>query len=98
MDDNNRKFIPGLESLFTLCLGVERAKDMIHSAGSFLKTSVKMIEMIMDILFVILVFVVCVIASIVLERGARFDLGNGDITYYTVGTFFSTYARTVRTT
>eukprot|EP00596_Hydrurales_sp_CCMP1899_P006877 CAMPEP_0119035080 /NCGR_PEP_ID=MMETSP1177-20130426/2050_1 /TAXON_ID=2985 /ORGANISM="Ochromonas sp, Strain CCMP1899" /LENGTH=400 /DNA_ID=CAMNT_0006992977 /DNA_START=112 /DNA_END=1314 /DNA_ORIENTATION=+ len=94
MDDDNRKFIPGLESLFTLCLGDERAKDIIHMAGSFLKTSVKAIEMVMDIMFVIFVFVVCIIASIVLERGARFDLGNGDITYYTVGTFFSTYAHT----
>jgi hypothetical protein len=63
MDDDNRKFIPGLESLFTLCLGDERAKDMIHMAGSFLKTSVKLIEMIMDIMFVILVFVVCVIGK-----------------------------------
>ena len=35
-------------------------------------------------------------ASIVLERGASFDRGDLTITYFTIGTFYSTYSHTVR--
>lgn len=41
--------------------------------------------------FVLLLLIVCIMASIVLERGSRFDLGNGDITYFTISTFYNTF-------
>lgn len=50
--------------------------------------------MILDCLFTLAILVVLLIASISLERGALFDLGNGDVTAFTIGTFYATYAHT----
>lgn len=95
VDENNQKFIPGMERAIGMCLGNgRRVKDSLHCLSSFCKLYVKIVEMVLDIMFLLAILVICLIASIALERGAMFDLGNGDITFFTIGTFYSTYGHT----
>ena len=69
-------------------------KNAIHSVYSFFKTFARLIEAALDVVFFLLICTSVIISSIVLERGVRFDLGEGYVAYFTVGTFFSTYSRT----
>jgi hypothetical protein len=95
VDDQNEKFIPGLERVLGMCMGNDRrVKDSLHCLNSFCKLYVKIVEMVLDVGFLLAILVVCLIASISLERGAIFDLGSGDITFFTIGTFYSTYGHT----
>ena len=54
----------------------------------------QIVEMVLDAMFTVAILVVLLVASISLERGALFDLGNGDVTAFTIGTFYATYAHT----
>ena len=97
VDEDNQKFIPGLERAFIFCTGSanqNRVKNGLHCMSSFCKLYIKIVEMFLDIIFTVGILVVCLVASISLERGALFDLGSGDITYFTIGTFYSTYGHT----
>jgi hypothetical protein len=102
LDENSHKFIPGLEALFASCNRGEQLKYVCQRISEFLKAFSKFIEMIGDGLLLIITLTACIIASIVIERGSRFEFtspgatddGTPTIEYYTVGTFFSTFEHT----
>lgn len=106
VDNNNHKYVPGLHWLveylhvklgsneMTISNTKAALSDGTTRVGSFLKVFSKSIEVIMDGALTIFTFLVCIIASIIIERGSRFDMGDGSIIYYSLGTFYDTFSNT----
>ena len=106
VDNNNHKYVPGLHWCIEYLhvkfgsdeLTISNSRAMLSDGttrvGSFCKVFSKMIEVILDASLTIFAFLACIIASIIVERGSRFDMGDGSIIYYTLGTFYETFAKT----
>eukprot|EP00597_Dinobryon_sp_UTEXLB2267_P003006 CAMPEP_0170065154 /NCGR_PEP_ID=MMETSP0019_2-20121128/5348_1 /TAXON_ID=98059 /ORGANISM="Dinobryon sp., Strain UTEXLB2267" /LENGTH=399 /DNA_ID=CAMNT_0010271953 /DNA_START=48 /DNA_END=1247 /DNA_ORIENTATION=+ len=90
-----QKFIPGLSYLLGQCMSPSTADSVLTSAAQRFKAFLRLIELVSDSLMLVLSLVTVLVASIVLERGAKFeDLDLNSVTYYTMGTFFTTFTNT----
>ena len=106
VDSSNHKYVPGLQTLvefFHLKIGSDEitisnsraiVSDGTTKVASFCKVFSKMIEVILDVTLTVFTLLVCLSSSIILERGRRFDMGDGSIIYYTIGTFYETFEKT----
>lgn len=93
VDSDHHKFIPGLETFFEKCVCREQIVSGSTTVAIFCKASSKYVEFVVDLILVVIVIFTLLVASIQLERGARFDNGS-TVTYYTLGTFYDTFSHT----
>ena len=106
VDSSNHKYVPGLHTVVEwfhvkfghdeITISNSRAivSDSTTKVASFCKMFSKMIEVILDATLTVFTLMVCLTSSIILERGQRFDMGDGSIIYYTIGTFYETFQKT----
>lgn len=98
MDSDGNKHIPGLDVLFErISMGrVSGNQVKTHSTmvSSFCKSFSKYIEALVDALLLLMLGLTCLICSISVDRGTKFDF-SGTIQYYTISTFYMTFSRTI---
>lgn len=97
VDANNHKYIPGLENIFEKCFNRDQILTSVLCVSSFCKNYSKFVEVVHDGILLVIVVVICLVTSILIERGSRFDFGihnNMGVQYYTIETFFNTFSHT----
>lgn len=96
-DENNHKFIPGLNLLLDACLSIpvrSNLNSFTRRCLDYCATCSRFLEMLSDIVITTAAMTATILASVVLERGVRFDFRDGNVTYYTLETFSTTFQQT----
>ena len=89
------KYVPGIDEIFQQCINPDDTRLTVNRVASFCKTHSKFIELFIDATLLTFLLIVVLIASIILERGQRFEFPTSPSTvWYTVGTWYKTFSHT----
>ena len=88
--------LAGLDHLLSRCYtDPADVQSILLRSAVCCKSFSKMLECISDALALFLAVVAFLVAAIYLERSTRFQ-SDGDVEYYSLGSFYATYTHTVR--
>jgi hypothetical protein len=95
---DGHKYIPGLDIAFEKAsfgrVSGTQVKTHSTTVSSFCRNFSKYIEAIVDAALLFMLGLTCLICSITIDRGARFDF-SGTVQYYTISTFYNTFSHTI---
>ena len=97
-ENTKHKYIPGCGEWMERCLGHIGREEVTYQArtasqrvSDFCHDHSKHVEWSIDGILLILTLIICIIASIDVERGAEFTFGSDPPQWYTLGTFHDTF-------